>query len=457
MLEPILLVIIIGVLLFFFIFIARIIFAPKKINNLLTLMSQKRYDSAIKVAKKMIAKESHNCTAHYLAGKAYLALGNYDMALIEFRTVNNIGKFDNICVETEFRKEIAQLFIRFDQNEEALKEYLLLIKLEPLAADHYYNAGYLFEQRDRSTNAMGFYRKAIELNNRHAEAHFRLGYVLYRDKKSLEAKAELELALRYDSHNANAHFYMGRIKKDAHDFSGALSHFENAIKDSELKIKAIVERGTCYLSMNNFDKAITELSRAIKLSEDDTATETLYARYFLAHSYEKTRNIEQAVEQWEKIYSKKPSFRDVAEKLSQYQELRLDDRVKDYLTSSRDQYQKICESVVNSLKLQIRESAEIPNGCQIIAVESESKWRNARKMPRLIRFYRIPEPIKDTTIRALHEDMKKLNVNRGIVFTSSSYSKFALDFAQSRPIDLYDKDQLRDFLIKASKKDGSAS
>lgn len=451
MLNPFILVPIIGIVLFLFILLIRSIFAPKQIHYLISLMNQKRYENALKVAKKIIAKDARNCTAHYLMGKAYLAMENYDMALVEYRSVNMLGRFDNVCVETDFRKESASLFLRFDQKEEALKEFLLLLKLEPLNADHYYNAGYLFEQRDRSSTAVGYYRKAIELNNKHSDAHFRLGFILYRDKKFLESKMELEMALSHDANNFSAHFYMGRLKKNDRDFSGALMHFENAMKNPELKIKAIVEKGTCYLQMNNYEKAIIELGRAIKLSSDEMSTETLYARYFLAHCYENTRNIELAIEQWENIYSKKPSYKNVAEKLSQYQELRLDDRVKDYLTSNKENYLKICQSVITSMKLQIREVSEIPNGCQIIAVEAESKWRNARKMPRLIRFYRIPDPVKDTTIRSLHEDMKKLNVNRGIVFTSSSYSKFALDYAQSRPIDLYDKDQLREFLVKAAK------
>ena len=453
---PVGIALIIGVILFILIMILRMLFAPKKIQYLVNLLSQRRYENLVRAAKKIITKDGRNSTAHYLLGKAYYAMENFDMALIEYKTVNMLGRFDDICIETEFRKEMAELFIRFDQKEEALKEYLLLIKLEPLSAYYYFQAGYLFEQRDRSSKAVSFYRKTVELDNRHSDAHFRLGYILFRDKKHLEAKAEFELALRNDPGNYGSHFYMGRIKKDAHDFSGALLHFENSMKSPDFKLKSIVERGTCFLSMNNYDKAIAELSRAIKLSTDDSAAETLYAKYFLAHCYENTRKIELAIEQWESIYAKKPSFRNVAEKLSQYQELRLDDRVKDYLTSNREQFLGICQSVVNCMKLQIREAADIPNGCQIIAVESETKWRNARKMPRLIRFYRMPDPIKDTIIRVLHEDMKKLNVNRGIIFTSSSFSKLALEYAQSRPIDLYEKDKLKEFLVKASREVGSS-
>ena len=86
------------------------------------------------------------------------------------------------------------------------------------------------------------------------------------------------------------------------------------------------------MSQGSYENATIELERAIKLSKDDGSTETLYGRYFLSLCFEKLKNIDRAMEQGEKIYSKKPQFRDVAEKLTQYQEDRTDDRIKDYLT-----------------------------------------------------------------------------------------------------------------------------
>jgi hypothetical protein len=184
------------------------------------------------------------------------------------------------------------------------------------------------------------------------------------------------------------------------------------------------------------------------MSNSEMDMSTLYARYFLAHCYEKIRNLDKAIEQWELIYQKKPSFRDVAEKLSQYQDLRTDDRIKDFITAQQELFQSMCKSVVQAMKLEIRDLEDIQNGCQIIASESESKWRNARKMPRLIWFLRIAEMVNETKIRMILEKMKKLNITRSIVITSSNFSKMALDYAESRPVELYDKDKLKELLYK---------
>ncbi len=429
-------------------FVIKNFLAPKKLATLSNLLKQGKANTVIRSAKQIIAKEPRNFEAHYLLGLAYLQEQKDELALMEFKTINQIGNFSEICPEPQFREKIASLYRKFNQPEEALKEFLLLIKKNPNHGDYYYNAGELFEDRNKTDKATNYYRKTIELDPRHSNAHYKLGLLLYRSKKPVEAKDELEKAIKLKQDNYKAYFYVGRLLKEGHDYVGALHAFEKAQRDPEQKMKALVERGLCYMSMNNIENAVTELERAEKLSQNDSASETLYARYFLGLCYEKIRNIDKAIENWEKVYAKKASFRDVAEKLSQYHDLRQDDKIKDYITASMDQFYEICKAVASKMDLAIREVEDIPNGCQIIAVESNSKWRNARKMPKLLRFFRTPDLIPESTVRSLHEDMKKLSVTRGVVFSSSNFSRKAQEFAETRPIDLIDVEKLQGLLKK---------
>jgi tetratricopeptide (TPR) repeat protein len=433
----------IGVITFFLI---KTVISPKRVATLIEYHRQGKYSAAIRMARQIIAKEPRNSEAHYLLGLSYLGDNKPELALMELRTVNQIGKFGGACPEGDFRKNIAALYARYGQIEEALKEFLLLMRLEPMEADNYYQSAMLFEERNKTDKAISYYRKAIEVSPRHSNAHYRLGYLLYRSKKPVEAKVELETAIKFKPENYTAYFYLGRLLKESHDYVSALHAFERAQRDPDMKVKALIERGGCYMSMNNFEKAITELERGIKLSRDESATETLYGRYFLALCYEKMREIDQAVEQWEKIYSKKPQFRDVAEKLSQYQDLRTDDRLKDYLTAGPQEFHEMCKATCGEMGLRVRDLSEIPNGCQIIAVDDDTRWRNTRKLPRLLHFLRIPEMIPESTVRNFHELMKKYSVQRGIMVSSSNFSRVAMDFVESRPIDLVNKDKLQELL-----------
>lgn len=435
----------IGILL---IFIIKSLIAPKRVALLQTLLKQGKTQAAIKAAKSIIAKEPRNQEAHYFLGQAYMAEGKPELALMEYKTVNQIGIFGPTVPELDFRKRMAQIFIKFNQIEEALKEYLLLVKLDGNQADYYYWCGKLFSDRDRNDMALNYLRKAVEIDPRHGKAHQELGLLLFKDKKAVEAKAELEAALKYEPENLQTYYYLGKLQKDSHDYVAALLSFEKAQRDPDFRAKALVERGGCYMSMNALDKAVPELERAVKASSDDASSEVLYGRYFLAMCHERMRNLDKAIEQWEKIYAKKPSFRDVAEKLSHYQEYRTDDKMKDYLSTSREEFVEICKSIVlQGMSLQIRDVSEVANGCDIVAVEGESaKWLNARKMPRLIRFMRAPEMVDDGVVRGLMEMMKKIGMTRAVLVTSSNFSRTAIEFADSRPIDLVNKDQLTEML-----------
>lgn len=430
-------------------FMVKSIIAPKQIETLFKQLQNGKAAAVTRSARQIIAKNPRNLDAHFLLGKSYLAQNKPELALMEFKTVNQIGIFEGYTQEGDFRKVIAGLYERFNQAEEALKEYLLLIKLQPKNAGYYLKVGELFETRSNAARATNYYRKAINLDPRLGQAHQKLGYLLYRGKKHLEARKEFEAAIKCDPGNYQAHFYLGKLQKENHDYVAALLSFEKSQRDAELKTRALIERGSCYMNMNSFDKAATELERAIKISSDGGSKETLYARYFLSLCYERERSFDEAIEQWEQIYKRKPGFKDVAEKLSQYQELRTDDHMKDYLTASQEEFLSLCKAITSGpMDLTIRDITEIPNGCQIIAVDSDARWRNAKKMPKLIWFMRVPESIGEPTIRSLHEGMKKINAVRGILINSSNFARRSVDYVENRPIDLIGKEKLLEFLGK---------
>jgi len=429
-------------------FAVKAALAPKKISTLSDLVKAGKGSQAVKMAKLILGKDPRNPEAHYFLGMAYLVDGKAELALMEFKTVNQMGLFQGLLVEKDFRKQIAALFERFDQGEEALKEYILLVKLDPANPENYYKAGFYFEERGKADNALKYYRKTLEMQPDHSDAHLRLGMLFLRANRPLEARQELDQALKLKPDNYHAWFSMGRLLKEGHDLNGALSAFEKAQKDPDLKVKALVERGSCFMTQKNYDRATVELERALKLATNDSEKDILYARYFLAHCYEKNRFIDKAIGEWEKIYSKKPTFKDVAEKLSAYQDLRVDDRIKDYVTSGKPQFLAICQGLVGAMGFSVQDSTEMPNGTiKIIAIENESeKWRAVKKMPKILLFHRTSEPIDEAPLREVSEEIRKLGANKCYVVTNTTFTRAAVSFAETRPYELVGKDQLQTLL-----------
>ena len=426
----------------------RSIISPQKTATIAKYINAGKYAAAIKQAKAIIAKNPRDTKAHYLLGKAYLADGKAELALMEFKSISK-ATFDSKAQEKEFRSITAQLYERFQQHNEALAEYALLIKLDPQNGDYHYAIGQLFEQMNKTEQAIHHYRQAINLHPKNAAAHAALGLLLFRNKMLTEAKQEISTALSLEPDNTTALYYQGRLLRETKEYAQALIAFEKAARNADLRQKCFTERGLCYMDANSLDKAAFEFDRALKLTTTKNSNpDTLRLRYSAAACYEKMRDLDHAIEQWEAIHAVSPNFKDVATKLGQYRDLRSNDYIKEYLTAGPESFLKLCKAVTEqSFALSVQSQKEIKQGCAIIALEDNSeKWMNVRKQPRLFIYSRDSEIISDSFLRSLHEQMKTQNVVRGVVITSSGFSRGALTFAENRPIELIDKDKLESML-----------
>ena len=434
-------------------FVVKSVVSPKKIETLQKLIKQGKISSAIKNAKAIIQKDPQNYLAHYYLGKAYLKDKKSELALMELKYVDQHAVFDANLSELEFRQEIAPLYTKFNQPDEALKQYLLLTKLNPRDAENFYNVARIYEAKGKSDAALGFYDKTIKLNKRHVKAHAAMGLLLFRAKQLQEAKKEIDLAISLSPETFSSYYYLGKILKENKDFPGAVKAFEKAQRDSEFRQKALIECGTCYMAGNSIDNAINCFERAISSVKDSEKQETLYARYFLASCYKKTRKIEKAIEQWELIYAKNHSFRDVAAKLSEYKDLQANDSLKEYLTSSEENFVQICKNAcIAGIKLEPQQITMQKWGCQILATEAkDADWRSIRKQAFLIKFFRETDPLEDFIVRKTLDEIKSQNCSKAFICSSSGFTRSAIAAAENRPCELVNKESLEKLLDKAVK------
>ncbi|MDR0513199.1 MAG: tetratricopeptide repeat protein [Treponema sp.] len=273
---------------------------------------------AIKTAKAAVERDPKDAVAHFYLGRAFLADKRDEQALREYKSASRLGVTGTEIPETEFRETIADLYARFHEPNEALKEYILLIKRHPENPEYYFLAGKLFSTRNRPDLCEQYLRKAVSLNPKEERFRFELGMRYFLSKKMKEAANEFENVLKINPTHGEAFFYMGKISKNLKDYTGAIEYLEKAANDWDNKLRALVEIGTSYMSLKMFDKAIAELERAVNVITEENDNESLHARYFLAMCYEREKEFPKAVAQWEIIYERKKNFKDVGEKLTQY-------------------------------------------------------------------------------------------------------------------------------------------
>lgn len=424
--------------------IVKSISAPKKVDGIRKLIRQKKYAQAIKLAKAIIAKNQKDYTARYYLGIAYQLENRSELALMEFKVINEEAVFGEGIPELDFRKRVSQLYMKFNQQSEALKEFLLLTKLDPTNADHFYNVGKIYEQKSRIDVAMGFLQKAISLDRRHVDAHAAMGMCYFRAKQLGDAKKEIDMAIKLSPETFSNYYYLGKILKESKDYPAAVSAFEKAVRDTEFRQRALIERGSCYMAANSLDNAILEFEKAVKYAKDEGSQETLYARYFLASCYEKARKIDNAIEQWEAIFARNRSFRDVASKLEEYKDLQANDGLKEYLTAAPDEFAQICaKAALKGFSMSVKAVQQNKWGCTMTATEPGMNQLS------LLQFYRETAPVEDGEVRKVADTVKSKHYAKAVLFASAGFTHSAIGFAENRPIELVGKEKLEQILASA--------
>lgn len=424
---------------------------PAKLDGVPRLLKEGKFQAAQRCSKIIISKNPRNYVAHYYLGMAYIMDNKYELAFMEFKTVNQNALFNGEIPEAEFRKNMAQLYRRFNQPSEALKEYLLLTKLEPNVIDHCFKTAELYEETGNAKLAMGFYQKTILSDRRNAKAYTAAGRLLFRNKNYSQAKQALESSIKLNPENYENYYYLGKVCKETKDYPTAVKLLEKSERSPEFKQKALVEKGICLMIAEQSEKAIDAFERAINNTKDPKNQETLYARYFLGICYEKNRKIEKAIEQWELVFKINSKFKDISSKLSQYKELETNDGIKEYLTANNAQFNELCKKIAYSgYNLQCQKIETTKYGCQMIATEEKKEsWMNAKQQIFLCQFYRTTEAIEDSIVRRMADTLKAKNYVKGMIFTCSDFTPSAHSFTEGRPIVLISKDILEALFKKA--------
>jgi len=424
------------------ILIVKTVVVPRRLIMIEKLIESGNTKAAIRRAKNFIARNERNPDIHFYLGECYRIENKIEPAIVEYKHITNTGKYTNIAAEPEIRKRLAEGYLKLGQLDEAQKEYILLSKIEPDEYEHYYNIARLFEERNYTDSALNNYKKVISINSHHVESLERIGIILYRKKIYNDAKKYLMLSLKYNPQRFSCYYYLGKISKIAGDYNTALTQFEKAQKDTDLRQWALFERANIFITKGDIQHAIFNLERALNMGDTNTSA-ILGIRYLLARCYEENRDLIKAVEQWDKISQINPKYKDVAEKLATYSELRMNDNIKDFFTASQSQFQKLCREIVQHMGFAVQDvMLKDQDLVKIFALETQSRWRNAKKALTIIKIYRNIKPIGYDVIRSLYEEMRKSNAMRSVCISSSKFTRSAVEFAQIRPIDLIDREEL---------------
>lgn len=434
-----------------FIYIMNTLVNPYRMDSIKALIDNQKYEQAINALNNILKRDDKNPMAHlYLAEACYLS-GNFEMALIEYKQALSSGKFSSSATEKSIHRRLADIYLRFNQLEEAQKEYLVLSQMEPQNAEYLFQIGNIFYQRGMKEHAFSYLDRALKSGKASSQIYFIMGKILYEMNKAGEALNYFTNCVKLEPKNMEAHYHIGMILKSMNSYGKAVQEFDVAeqAKDNQLKIKAIFQKGLCKMEVGDSEGAKADFERALKYATEENNV-TIAIRYTLGLVYEKERRLVEAVEQWEKVAQLRPNFQDVQTKLSLYEDLRVDDRLKDLLTATPTTFEIIAQNMLKVIGYEPLEVKALDgDNLEIICIEKSVKWRNVRGGRVLVVFSRDNEDVAEDMVAKLTEKMKNIHATRGVYITTGKFIPQAIRYAENRPLDLYDRQKLTDILKKS--------
>jgi len=422
------------------------ILLKSKIENSLKLINDGKYALAEKELKTFIDKNHESVYAHFLLAECYFKQDNYEWALPEYNIVLKMNKYTEAYSEYDVRSRLANIFLHYKKSDEAQKEFILMSKIQPGNYHNYYEIGKIFQERNYTENAYSYFKKALSINPQHVDSLFKAGEISYQQNRFEDAILELQAALKENPDYHKAHFYLGRIHFDNKSFVDAAQEFEEASRDTEFRVKALAYKGRSLFEMTDYENAILVLERAKMLANEDLNI-NLFVKYYLSLTYEKARRLDDAIVLWESIMKMRSDYMDVAEKLDSYADLRLNDRLKDYMTVDDNKFESICRAAIGALGLSVMELyKKSSDNIEILAMETDRKLINQKPKKVLVHFIRDNENIPESFVREFHNSIRNFNAMKGTIYTSSGYSSASTDYASTRPIELIDKNGLSNLL-----------
>lgn len=442
------------VFLFFIIFTIIILYLlsvyvlPKKIEEIRAMIDAGQTKLAIRKLSELLEKDERNPYAHFLLAEAYSAEGNTQYAILEYRQVLKFGRFDEKIKEKYVRSMLAKLYKEKKALEEARNEYLILTKIDPANFENFFELGVLFFNMGQMEKAITFFKKSTSLNSKHDQSFYYLGQIFFRNGSYPDAKQNFLNTIKLDPTNYQAHYFLGLVLRQQGDFEWALKEFEVSMKSDDLKVRSLLARGSCFMEQGQLPKAVMEFERGLKFAKKGSDIE-LNMRYFLAECQEKMRDIHAAIANWEKILGVNPKFKDVHQKLGNYAEFRQDDRIKDFMIAGLAQFEHVTRKIISGMNYNITDIEIISDTeIEVIAIENEGRWRNTRQSNRIIRIIRTTEVLEEGYFRRLHESMRAKNATRLLIITTGDISAKAIEFANTRPIEIKGKTELVELLKK---------
>jgi tetratricopeptide (TPR) repeat protein len=241
-------------------------------------LEKENFDAAIILLEGMLTGAPRSSDLNYLFGLAKDGKGDKTAAIGYLRKVTPDSRFFENAVA-----HVAFLYQELGRIPEAIAFLKTILSQRAPTADLLFYLGSFYEETENYGESEAAFLRGLQIEPENVRLHFRLG-VLYDKKGDREAAiAQMKTVIQLDPKHTNALNYLGYTYADKAE-QLVLTAIETQPDDGYI----IDSLGWVYYKKGLFDRAVSELEKAVSLvPEDPTILEHMGDAYLKIDAKEK--------------------------------------------------------------------------------------------------------------------------------------------------------------------------
>jgi tetratricopeptide (TPR) repeat protein len=235
-----------------------------------SLFNNGNYTKSIEQYKKYTPQDA----VFYKIAKAYIAIGNYDEALLNLESAikSNPG---NILLKYDY----AKLLSATKNTDKASEVFNELIEIDPSNPNYHYELGLVLEpQKDSLAQAQ--YLKAFQLDQSHQKAIYKIGKYYLTKRKHEKADSILNIGLKTYANNKELISLKAQNYFWQQYYTEAVTWFEKLIELGETSEFIFEKLSISYAQKYNFEKALENRLKALKYNPNDAVARYVIGTYY---------------------------------------------------------------------------------------------------------------------------------------------------------------------------------
>lgn len=408
---------------------------------------QKGRAQIIKEASRKLSQDPHNPDGLISLGDLYYNERAWDKAFPIYETQLSVAPAHKEI--DPFTAAIRQgiCAVKLNKLQDAFRGLSAAYNINPNDYEVNYYLGLACYKGNEFEKAVPRFKKVIVLKPDATNVNAPLGLSLYKAKHYKESLAYLKRALDENPENKEALFSMADAMNESGYGDKAMKVFLHLRPDPEFGAKSCLAVGLFHLKTNQAEKAIQDFEIGLR-HQNVTQDIALEIRYRLASAYFQMKSIAKGLGILSEIQAMNPQYKDVPQLLARYQELNQNKNLQVYLMASSSDFVALCRRVVMSFyQRATTKIVDISVTPECIEVLTNVEFVRSEEI-HVFRFYRSTGVISDLYIRDFHAKVSETKADKGVCFSAGMFSDEARRYAEGRPIDLIEKDNLVRILKK---------